>query len=177
VKKICLLAILAITSVTAAGCLSRGEPVAASASYAEAAINLRRPNPDRTRVYVVLGFVSQGVGPFARTSQVGISGDIYFNTVNIGTVNPGEVMVFDVRPDTYTTWWQYHGSKATLTGNWKHSERALNGGQVLFLSADAVDRIELTAIAVTGFVDKGQLKPEWKITRPANCPPTICVPE
>lgn len=171
-------AVLASLSILNAACMSRGVSIPADAPYSEAATMLQRPPSDRARVYVFIGTTVAGY-PIRYTTRHSVSADIFIDAVKIGTVNPGEVLVFDVKPARYTMWWQAHNREKLLIGDWRRQDRMLNGGQVLFLTADLDEgSTDLNTLIGTQFVEQGRLNPKLnlKVTRPASCPSTICVP-
>jgi hypothetical protein len=172
------LAVLASLCILNTACMSRGVPVPADAAYSEAATMLQRPPSDRARVYIFTGTMVAGY-PIRYTTRHSISADIFIDAVKIGTVNPGEVMVFDAKPARYTMWWQAHNRDKLLLTEWRRQDRMLNGGQVLFLTADwNEDSTDLNTLVGTQFVEQGRLNPKLnlKVTRPASCPSTICIP-
>lgn len=174
-KKVFLL--LAAVVLVTTGCQTRGASVLADAAYSESATTLQRPPNDRARVYIFTGLIQAGY-PIRYTTRHSASADIFVDGVKIGTVNPNEVMVFDVKPGKFTMWWQYHNREKLLIGDWRRQDRMLNGGQVLFLTADMEDDgTGLNTLPGTQYVEQGRLNPKlnFKVTTPTNCPLTLCV--
>jgi hypothetical protein len=174
--KACWTSVVLGVLLALSACAPQAPTVAADPSLANAATSLQRPPSDRARVYIFSGTAWGGYPLTLRRHQM--AADIYVDGQKIGSLNGGEVIVFDLVPGKHSLWWTMLDRPTVLFGKSPHLEKVLNGGQVLFLTNDVRDfDYQLTVIPGTDYVEGGQINPKLKlkVTRPANCPPTICV--
>jgi hypothetical protein len=178
VRRIWLILVAMASTVASVGCMSV-PTVPASSEIVQIAVNRERPPPDRARVFIATGrqpMFFDGSGPMTRHFD---PADIYVNNTRIGSVNRGEVMVFDVVPGSYTFAWFIANVKP---GPGKATMRPgvfeLSGGKITSLSADHVyTTYYLAEGLVPALIDKDgrRLAPDVKVVRPALCPPTLCL--
>lgn len=174
-----LLAIVAMLAmpVSLAGCFGP-QPVLASSEVTRDAVNRESPPADRARVFVFAGqapLFSSGAGPLR--SHI-LPADIYIDGVKIGTVNPKEAMVFDIRPGRYTFTWMIYNQRVGWGEEMRPSVFNLPGGRTTTISADYyITTYFLTEGAAASLFDKDQrrLAPDVTVVRPVHCPPTLCL--
>lgn len=151
----------------------------ASPLTTKAALNLEKPPADRARLLVFNGGRIDGSGAYRpRNYSIRLS----VNEVRIGSMNPGEAMVFDVAPGQYTLAWEPLDGKALLQ-KIAPATQTLRGGELLPLQTD-VDGYTLKigqGYAPTQIVTDPQsglqrINPDIEIVQPATCPPAICLP-
>jgi len=139
-------------------------------------------NPDRAKIYFHNGKI---VGNIFGLSHK-FSSDFFINSQVIGSMNDGDVMVFDLKPGTYNFGW----SPRTTNFEYKNvksifREFKVSAGEVLIIRGDW----ELSGVAMfTGVV--GQLlappKPfisnsdksavqKLQVVIPQSCPETTCI--
>jgi hypothetical protein len=153
--------------------------VLASSEVTQAAVALEKPPADRTRVFVFTGRSPLFTGGSVPQVSHHLAADIYVNDIKIGTVNPGEAMVFDVAPGRYTFSWLPYNQKVGWGQETKTSAVDLPGGAIIGISAEYVRNTFFVSEGVmASLFDKNnpkRLSPDVKIVRAVHCPPTICI--
>lgn len=145
----------------------------------KAALNLEKPPADRARLIVFNGGRIDGSGAYRpRNYSIRLS----VNEVRIGSMNPGEAMVFDVAPGQYTFGWEPLDGKALLQ-KVAPVTQTLMAGELLPLQTD-VDGYTLKIsqgyspkqIVTDSQSGRQQINPDIEIVQPSTCPPAICLP-
>lgn len=151
----------------------------ASPMATKAALNLEKPPADRARLIVFNGGRIDGSGAYRpRNYSIRLS----VNEVRIGSMNPGEAMVFDVTPGQYSLAWEPLDGKALLQ-TVAPATQTLTGGELLPLQTD-VDGYTLkigqgyapTQIVTDSQSGRQRINPDIEIVQPSTCPPAICLP-
>ena len=172
--------VAAASTLTAflAGCFGP-PPVLASSEVTQAAVALEKPPADRTRVFVFTGRGPLFSGGSVPQVSHHLAADIYVNEIKIGTVNPGEAMVFDVAPGRYSFSWLPYNRKLGWGEEKKTGVVDLPGGVIIGISAEyARTTYFMSEGVMPALLDKGdqkRLSPDVKVVRAAYCPPTICI--
>jgi hypothetical protein len=110
-RAVMLIAAASALTALLAGCFGP-PPVLASSEVTQAAVALEKPPANRARVFVFTGRGPLFTGGSVPQVSHHLAADIYVNDVKIGTVNPGEAMVFDVAPGRYSFSWLPYNQKA-----------------------------------------------------------------
>lgn len=136
------------------------------------------PGPDRARIYVFTG-TRDVINQYFRTRMAhSLPADIYVNDTKIGNVSSGEALVFDVRPGDYSFTWMIYNQKKGFLEEMEPAQVTAEAGKIVLLSAElngytfAFDRGVLTSLVNPG---GKSLKDGVRVTRPATCPPSICL--
>lgn len=157
----------------------RGLPSSPASPVAtKAALNLEKPPADRARLIVFNGGRIDGDGIYRpRNYTIRLS----VNEVRIGSMNPGEAMIFDVAPGQYTFAWEPIDGKALLQ-KVAPATQTLTAGELLPLQTD-VDGYTLKInqgyapkqIVTNTQSSRQQINPDIEIVQPSTCPPAICL--
>jgi hypothetical protein len=159
-------------------CAPKPVPVPASPDFAQAALAMERPGPDKARIYVFTGRSYVGNQFFTTRRAHGMPADIFVDDTKIGTVSPREALVFDVRPGKYSFSWMIYNQKRGFLETMKPAEVNATGGETLLLSAELEGfSFEFSTGVLTSLVDadRKRLLSDVKVTRPASCPSSICI--
>ncbi|WP_444773183.1 hypothetical protein [Reyranella sp.] len=151
----------------------------ASPAATKAALNLEKPPADRARLIVFNGGRIDGDGNYRpRNYSIRLS----VNEVRIGSMNPGQAMIFDVAPGQYSFAWEPIDGKALLQ-KIAPATQTLAAGELLPLQTDVdgyalkinqgYERKQIVTNAQTG---RQQINPDIEIAQPTTCPPAICLP-
>lgn len=156
------------------GCF-RATPVVATPDYETAARNFVMPPADRARLYIVSGTEPSGslLGPSRRLHYY--STDIYVDGVKIGSLNPKEIMVFDVVPGKHVTYYEFLNK---TDGSSERTELDSQGGSIQMLATNIGSNLQMTKGHVYSAGGRGPttstVPAMFTIVRPSSCPPTIC---
>lgn len=149
-----------------AGCNAPKAPsVQADSVYQAIARKLDPPPPDRARIYVFSGGLpNSGPHPFA--------GTIYVDQIEIGTVNPKEVMVFDLVPGRHVFRWDTY--KDVVTG--KPLQYDVTGGTIVLFRTQILG-VEFTPMSLPrpGQPADFLVADHITIVRATSCPPNLCL--
>ena len=167
-----LAAMAALLCLGLTGCLPRAAPVLATPEYAQTVRALAKPPADRARLYIFSGNEWGGY-PVVYYRPHYISADIFIDDVKIGSINPGEAMVMDVRPGTHVFRWQEFDRRPSPLGTITPLQLNVQGGTVLFLSNNITKGFAMEGGVIN--VDTMRVAADVKIVRPSSCPPTICL--
>jgi hypothetical protein len=147
------------------------------AGYTETAMSLKPPPADRARVYVF-----NGVFRDVRRPQVPVLhpyvAAILVNGVRIGTLQPTQVMVFDVPPGTYSFTWRMYDRGPALLEETVPSVHTVAGGTLVMMENDVLSgKYTMSSLREGVYVTpQKRVSPDFEVVRPQTCPPTICLP-
>ncbi len=151
--------------------------IPASPALAKATLELAKPTAGRARVIAFAGGSTNSSG--YRPS--GMSVALFVNDIQIGVINPNEAMVFDVAPGNYSFSWRF----LVPLGLFNKVEVAavtFQDGSVVPLQADMnghslviKEGFAPPQLVRDGNAGKRRIQPDIEITRPATCPPSLCL--
>lgn len=178
------LSLLATVTMLAAvqGCsgdpYQRVSATPASPALAKSALDLAKPAADAARVIAFAGGSTDSKGYHPSAMSVAL----FVNDIQIGVINPNEAMVFDLRPGEYRFNWRF----LVPLGLFNKAETTafvFQGGTTTALQAGTegyslVVREGFAPRQIIGGGGAGQqrIQPDIEITRPATCPPSLCLP-